>query len=232
MWSKENAEVERHGWTDDVSCNDILDVLNYVNGKLHYSHPIKLKIMKSSSQLTPLFHVLIIVVVSSSPLWVSAFPHEHQNFLHCLPEHSSKSYPISKVVYTPINSSYSSVLNFSIRNFRFSKPETPKPLLIITPSHVSHIQAAVICSKSHGLQIRTRSGGHDYEGLSYVAYRPFIIVDLINIRFVVLLFLLFSLFFFSFFKYNKWQYEVVPIDYRQSIFIWDHVYYFFSLWVG
>ncbi|KAL4011852.1 hypothetical protein IC575_028916 [Cucumis melo] len=138
--------------------------------------------MKSSSQLTPLFHVLIIIVVSSSPLWVSAFPHEHQNFLRCLSEHSSKSYPISKVVYTPINSSYSSVLNFSIRNFRFSKPETPKPLLIITPSHVSHIQAAVICSKSHGLQIRTRSGGHDYEGLSYVAYRPFIIVDLINIR--------------------------------------------------
>ncbi|KAL0534757.1 hypothetical protein IC582_029050 [Cucumis melo] len=136
--------------------------------------------MKYSSPLIPFS--LILILVSSSSSWVSASPHKHQNFLQCLSEHSSKRYPISKVVHTPINSSYSSVLDFSIRNLLFSKPETPKPLLIITPSHVSHIQAAVICSKSHGLQIRTRSGGHDFEGLSYVAYHPFIIVDLINLR--------------------------------------------------
>ncbi|KAA0047103.1 hypothetical protein IC582_029049 [Cucumis melo] len=136
--------------------------------------------MKFSSTLIPLS--LVFIVVSSASLCASASPQKYQNFLQCLSEHSSKSYPISKVVYTPINSSYSSVLDFSIRNLLFSKPETPKPLLIITPSHVSHIQAAVICSKSHGLQIRTRSGGHDFEGLSYVAYRPFIVVDLINLR--------------------------------------------------
>ncbi|GMN64873.1 hypothetical protein TIFTF001_033952 [Ficus carica] len=33
------------------------------------------------------------------------------------------------------------------------------------------------------MEIRTRSGGHDYEGLSYVSYSPpFVIVDLINLR--------------------------------------------------
>ena len=32
------------------------------------------------------------------------------------------------------------------------------------------------------MQIRVRSGGHDYEGLSYVSDAPFIILDLINLR--------------------------------------------------
>jgi hypothetical protein len=32
------------------------------------------------------------------------------------------------------------------------------------------------------MQIRVRSGGHDYEGLSYVSDVPFVIIDLINLR--------------------------------------------------
>jgi FAD/FMN-containing dehydrogenase len=32
------------------------------------------------------------------------------------------------------------------------------------------------------MEIRVRSGGHDYEGLSYVSDVPFVIVDLINLR--------------------------------------------------
>ncbi|RDX87375.1 Berberine bridge enzyme-like 26, partial [Mucuna pruriens] len=57
-----------------------------------------------------------------------------------------------------------------------------KPRVIVTPLVVSHIQATIICSQRHGMQIRTRSGGHDYEGLSYVAKVPFVIIDLINLR--------------------------------------------------
>ena len=32
------------------------------------------------------------------------------------------------------------------------------------------------------MQVRVRSGGHDYEGLSYVSPVPFVILDMINLR--------------------------------------------------
>ncbi|PIA64702.1 hypothetical protein AQUCO_00100276v1 [Aquilegia coerulea] len=46
----------------------------------------------------------------------------------------------------------------------------------------SHVQVTVVCCRHHGLQIRTRSGGHDFEGLSYVSYVPFVLLDLIHLR--------------------------------------------------
>ncbi|KAJ4702881.1 cannabidiolic acid synthase-like [Melia azedarach] len=103
------------------------------------------------------------------------------NFLQCLYLHSENSTSISKVTYTQNNSSYTSILEFTIQNLRFSTATTPKPLVIITPLNVSHIQAATQCSRLYGLQIRVRSGGHDHEGLSYVADVPFVIIDLINL---------------------------------------------------
>ncbi|KAF5190038.1 Berberine bridge enzyme-like [Thalictrum thalictroides] len=48
--------------------------------------------------------------------------------------------------------------------------------------HESHVQVTVVCCRQHGLQIRTRSGGHDFEGLSYVSYVPFVLLDLIHLR--------------------------------------------------
>ncbi|CAL5186563.1 unnamed protein product [Lathyrus oleraceus] len=57
-----------------------------------------------------------------------------------------------------------------------------KPLFIVTPSHESEIQATILCSKDIGLQVRVVSGGHDYEGLSYICKTPFILINLINIR--------------------------------------------------
>ncbi|KAK9223489.1 hypothetical protein WN944_011933 [Citrus x changshan-huyou] len=103
-----------------------------------------------------------------------------ESLIQCLSMHSDNS-SISKVIYTQINSSYSSVLNFSIQNLRFSTPNTPKPQVIVTPLDVSQVQAAIKCSKKHGLQIRVRSGGHDFEGLSYVSHVPFVVIDLLNL---------------------------------------------------
>ncbi|KAJ9691304.1 hypothetical protein PVL29_013475 [Vitis rotundifolia] len=119
---------------------------------------------------------------SSSTLSWAASDSVHEAFLQCLSTHSQSSHPISALLYTPDNSSYSSVLESYIRNLRFNTSTTPKPRLIITATHESHIQAAIIWSKKHGLQMKIRSGGHDYEGVSYVSDVPFFILDMFNLR--------------------------------------------------
>lgn len=106
----------------------------------------------------------------------------HESFLQCMHLHSTSYSPNSQLLHTPNTSSYSYLLKFSLQNLRFLSPKTLKPLFIITPFQVSEIQAAIHCSRKNGLQIRVRSGGHDYEGLSYLSDVPFIIVDLVNLR--------------------------------------------------
>ncbi|XP_012481629.1 tetrahydroberberine oxidase [Gossypium raimondii] len=125
--------------------------------------------------------LLFIVVCSLS--WVSASANSHDDFLECLYSyHPNESSSITQVIYTETNSSYLALLNSSIRNLRFSTPNTPKPLVIVTPLNISHVQATIYCSKKHGLEIRTRSGGHDFEGLSFVSPVPFVVIDLVNLR--------------------------------------------------
>ncbi|KAE7996040.1 hypothetical protein FH972_000789 [Carpinus fangiana] len=103
-------------------------------------------------------------------------------FIGCLLSHSQPSHPISPAIYTPNNSSYSSVLQSYIRNLRFNTSTTHKPFLILTALHESHIQAAVLCAQKHNLQMKIRSGGHDYEGVSYVSEVEFFILDMFNLR--------------------------------------------------
>ncbi|OVA12247.1 FAD linked oxidase [Macleaya cordata] len=102
----------------------------------------------------------------------------HGDFLQCLSQPSQSAIPF----YTPNSSNYSSILESRINNLRFQLSTTPKPTLIITPLQESHVQAAIICSRKHDIQIKVRSGGHDSEGLSYVSDVPFVIVDLSNLR--------------------------------------------------
>ncbi|KAJ9140899.1 hypothetical protein P3X46_031491 [Hevea brasiliensis] len=105
-----------------------------------------------------------------------------EKFLQCLLHNSHPSHPISTAIYTPNNASYSSVLQSYIRNLRFNMSTTPKPLVILTALHESHVQAAIVCARMHGLQMKIRSGGHDYEGISYVSEVPFFILDMFNQR--------------------------------------------------
>ena len=128
--------------------------------------------------LNPLFLISFTIVSLFSTQWSTASSYKNKDFLPCLSIHSTHI-----PIYTPINSSYSSILRSYAQNSRFSTQyKTLKPLVIIKPSHVSHLQSTVICSKSHGLQIRIRSGGHDTEGLSYISDLPFVVVDLINLK--------------------------------------------------
>ncbi|GFP80174.1 cannabidiolic acid synthase [Phtheirospermum japonicum] len=111
-----------------------------------------------------------------------AYSDNSDDFIACLSARSDNRTSISNIVYTPNNSSYLSVLQSSIRNLRFTSPSTPRPLIIVTPVHESQIQDIVHCARVNGMQIRTRSGGHDLEGLSYrTLHVPFIILDLVNL---------------------------------------------------
>ncbi|CAJ2677979.1 unnamed protein product [Trifolium pratense] len=124
------------------------------------------------------FLVFIILV----PMSVS----DSNTILQCLSLNSEPSHPISELTYFPNTSSYSPILNSYIRNLRFNSSTTPKPIFILTPTHISHIQASIICCKKFNLEIRIRSGGHDYDGLSYVSQSPFIVLDMFLLRSVVI----------------------------------------------
>ncbi|GKV03921.1 hypothetical protein SLEP1_g16154 [Rubroshorea leprosula] len=122
---------------------------------------------------------LSILLLSISVKVISQQDNVQEAFLQCLLDNSHPSHPISSAIFTPQNSSYSSVLQSYIRNRRFNETTTPKPFLILTALHQSHIQAAVVCAKKHDLQMKIRSGGHDYEGLSYVSTVPFFVLDIL-----------------------------------------------------
>ncbi|KAK9091525.1 hypothetical protein Sjap_024702 [Stephania japonica] len=121
-----------------------------------------------------LFQILVLTI-SLAPYSSAA----SKNIFQCLSTHSLQS-PIP--IYVPNTTSYSTILQSSIQNLLFLSPKTPKPLLIIAPLYESHVQAAVICCRKHGLQIKIRSGGHDFEGLSYISYVPFVILDMFNLK--------------------------------------------------
>ena len=140
--------------------------------------------MKSLASQILVPYMILAIVLSSS--WATSANTDDQDFLRCLSQFDSTSNSTSKnseLIYTPNNPSFLSILNFSAQNPRFSSPFSAKPLVIITPYHASQVQSTVNCSRKHGMQIRVRSGGHDYEGLSYVSSDvPFVILDLINLR--------------------------------------------------
>ncbi|KAL5976138.1 hypothetical protein ACLOJK_020468 [Asimina triloba] len=109
-----------------------------------------------------------------------ATPVPEENFLRCFSTHSSTPNAGSQVmiIHTPNNSTsnYTSHLHPTILH---PKPQISEPHHPKTSPYPS-----IICCKTHGLQLRVRSGGHDYEGLSYLSSyaRPFIVVDLLNLR--------------------------------------------------
>ncbi|XVF23024.1 hypothetical protein REPUB_Repub13aG0002300 [Reevesia pubescens] len=132
-----------------------------------------------SNILFPILSILLFwisLVTSNSAL---------DNFLQCLPKHfPNPSKPITAAIYTPTNPSFQSIYELHAYNLRVltQANATRKPLAIIAALHESHAQATIFCAKRFGLQIRLRSGGHDYEGLSFRSSVPFVILDLSNLR--------------------------------------------------
>lgn len=133
--------------------------------------------MKIPSHKFPSFlcYCCILFLAMSCCTWAQAQP--HHTFLQCL-HHQNSNDSISKIIYTPENSSYKPTLLSSVQNQRFASPPfVLNPLVIITPLHYLHVQSVVSCAKTHRMQLRIRSGGHDYEGLSFMSYyhSPFVV---------------------------------------------------------
>ncbi|KAF3583744.1 hypothetical protein F2Q69_00029751 [Brassica cretica] len=122
--------------------------------------------------------LLVSIPMSSSTL--------QQDFLQCLVENSDISFPITAAFYSPDQNAtlFKEELESTAQNLRYLTPSNPKPVFIFEPMYETHVQAAVVCAKKLQLHLRLRSGGHDYEGLSFVAENetPFVIVDLSKLR--------------------------------------------------
>ncbi|MED6133226.1 hypothetical protein PIB30_026554 [Stylosanthes scabra] len=136
--------------------------------------------MATSSSL-PFLFLSTLLAATIAVLLQSPVSHANPEmfFQACL-SHAPVS--VTEALYTPDNSSFSDILNLHIHNKRFNRPTTPKPVTIITALNESHVQAAVTCAKASHLQLRIRSGGHDYEGFSFVSDVPFVLLDMYNLN--------------------------------------------------
>lgn len=109
----------------------------------------------------------------------------YDDFVGCLStagDNAISKDTVSKIVYNKENPKFTSVLDAYIRNLLFNTSETRKPTIIVTPTEEFHVPAVVLCAEKAKIQIKIRSGGHDYEGLSYVSTVPFIVLDMFNLK--------------------------------------------------
>ncbi|KAK4270934.1 hypothetical protein QN277_019698 [Acacia crassicarpa] len=142
-------------------------------------------------------HLLLLRLPLLITIFISIFPSISlsfsitDSFVQCFSSNTTNpnnNTTSPQVIFTLNDPSYQPILQSSIRNLIFSQNSTPKPILIITPHNIFQIQSAITCSKNQGLQVKVRSGGHDYERLSYTTsyhyhhHEPFIIIDLFNLR--------------------------------------------------
>ncbi|GKA72104.1 berberine bridge enzyme-like protein 15 [Tanacetum coccineum] len=106
------------------------------------------------------------------------------SFHQCLSMDTNSLTQLPNLFFTPNNTTFTPLLNSTAQNLRCVASYAAKPELIFTPLHETHIQTAVICAKKLGIQLRFRSGGHDYEGLSYTSVMdpPYVVVDLAKLR--------------------------------------------------
>ncbi|KAL3632355.1 hypothetical protein CASFOL_025339 [Castilleja foliolosa] len=123
----------------------------------------------------------------SIPGWGGGPPVDAKTFYQCINYFSFREkVPFSDFYAPNINrTSFTSVLNSTAQNFRCLEPNHRKPRIIFRPTDENQVPPAIWCAQFYSLNIRVRSGGHDYEGLSYISLmknQQFMILDLYNLR--------------------------------------------------
>ncbi|KAF1001426.1 hypothetical protein AG4045_025457 [Apium graveolens] len=135
--------------------------------------------MKTEYLHSSLFLVSLLLIPLS---YVSSAPPDPNAFLQCLARNNVSDEDTKAIVFSPHNPMFTSVLNSLAKNLRFQTPETPKPVVIVTPKIDSHVQSTIACAKEMKIQLKTRSGGHDYDGRSYTSNETFLILDMFNMK--------------------------------------------------
>ncbi|ERN14603.1 hypothetical protein AMTR_s00038p00164300 [Amborella trichopoda] len=125
--------------------------------------------------IVALLNPLLYSLLNASPSMASTL---ESGLLDCLEDNSVINY----TTFTSSPQIYYNLLNFSIQNLRFAEPSTPMPYVIVLPSSNIQVQSVVVCSRRHGWLIRTRCGGHSYEGFSSTGDSPFVIIDLMRLN--------------------------------------------------
>lgn len=103
-----------------------------------------------------------------------------EDFLHCISTNSKAN--IEKYVHVPKSPKYSSLLKYAQKNSRWSNSTSALPRFLVAPCDEVQMKDIILCSKKFDLQVRVKSGGHDYEGLSFRSETPFIMIDLSNLK--------------------------------------------------
>ncbi|CAH1414786.1 unnamed protein product [Lactuca virosa] len=140
--------------------------------------------MKKSFPKSSVF--LFVLTLSFSTSWAAlssildATPGS-EDFISCI-KSNSNNVSVSQLTFTSANASFLPIWQVAVQNTRFLKPSTRRPSVIVTPVEETLIQTTLFCAKEHGYELRIRSGGHDYEGLSYTADVPFVMLDFTNMR--------------------------------------------------
>ncbi|XP_059638409.1 berberine bridge enzyme-like 21 [Cornus florida] len=141
--------------------------------------------MKNKNSMSPLPTIIffpLLFLFSLQPFSCESQASIPETFLQCLNKNLNPSDQNSSILYAPTNPLFPTVLQSHTRNRRFNTSTTPKPTLIVTPVRETQVGAAVLCAKTIKIQLKIRSGGHDYDGTSYVSDVPFVILDMFNLR--------------------------------------------------
>ncbi|KAK3014972.1 hypothetical protein RJ639_009204 [Escallonia herrerae] len=121
-------------------------------------------------------------VLLSSHLLAPSAQKSTDDLVQCLTDRTLNISEVIRLIHTPQDPTYTPIYDLLLQELRFMTNSTPKPRVIITPLKESHIEATIYCSKKHGFQIRIRSGGHDFEGSSYISEVPFVVLDLFRLN--------------------------------------------------